>query len=373
MHKKDAWLEINLDNIRHNVNLVKNYVGGKAKILAIVKADAYGHGFLEVAKVLADEGIEYLGLTNLKESYKIRDVIPEISILNVSHANPEEYRNLSKKNIEQMVASFEEAKSISDNTEGEVSIHINIDTGMGRTGFLPKENFEEEILKIRDLKNIKIKGLMTHLSCSEIKNEDYNMRQLEIFKNVLKSLKSKGLEFEIIHVANTGAISRFGKPYYDMLRAGMLLYGVIPDFSVEFETMGFKEAMELKARIMNIRTLPEGSHIGYDASYVTSKEEKIATLNIGYYDGIYQHINRDFKVIVNGVFCPIIGLICLNNCMIDVSEVEDVKIGDTVTFIGKDKEKFNSIHHMAKAQNMYSLELCCRISARVPRIYIGKK
>ncbi len=373
MLNKDAWIEINLNNIRHNTRIVKKYIGGKTKILAMVKADGYAHGYIEIAKIFHEEGIDYLGITNLDQGFEIRKEIPEICILNTSHANPSYYSKLGEFKIDQMIGSYEEAKAISESTDCEVCVHINVDTGMGRTGFLFTDDYAEEILKVSNLKNIRVKGLMSHLSCSEVEDDTYNLEQLEKFKVVVSTLKEKGLEFEIIHIANTGAIARFGKPYYDMVRAGMVLYGIKPDFSGELETLGFKEAMEIKARIMNIREIPPGSCIGYDATYTTTKTEKIATLNIGYYDGISQRIDKGFKVLVNGVYCPIVGVICLNNCMVDVSEVEGVKIGDTVTFMGHSGDKFTSVYEMAKAQNMYPLEVCCRVSARLDAIYKGKK
>lgn len=381
MNSELAWLEIDLASIAHNAKLTKDYTLRVAKennrlhpkLLGIVKSDAYGHGMLQIADVLAAQGFDYFGVTNLDAAAELKANFPEKNVLNLSHAHFLRYAELIDLGIEQMIASFEEASQISKiakNIGKKAKLHMNVDTGMGRTGYLPDDKGIEEMLRTSEIDNIEIVGLMTHLSCAETEDLDFNLKQLSAFRRVVSALDKAGKRPRVIHAANSSAISRFKDDYYDMLRSGMNLYGLKPAYSGDFESADFREALSLKARIMNIRNLPAGSTIGYDATYVTKKPTKIATLNIGYYDGLIQHMKSGYEVLIRGKRAPIIGLLCLNNCMVDISHIEDAEVWDIVTFVGTDGSEKNSLVDLAAASGMFCEELCCSLGARLPKFYL---
>ncbi len=366
----DAWLEVKLDNLRYNAKLVKNTLNGE-KILCMVKAGGYGHGFMEVAKVLVEEKYDYLGIDSSADAIELREAFPDVNILKSSHSFEEDFADMINYEIEQIVASYREAKLINDIAKdlGKIAkVHINIDTGMGRTGFFPREEDFREILKISKLESIKIAGTMTHLSSGELEDDDYSLAQIEKFKKSISRLRELGVDCGIVHAANSPTISRYKHARFDMVRAGMVVYGQVPDFCPEWAEAGLKPTMNLKAKIANIRTVPKDSYIGYDRTYKTDKETRIATLNIGYYNGLYQNIDKNFKVSVNGKRAEIIGIICMNNCMLDVSDI-DCKIGDEVMLFGKNDKDEIYIRELAKAFGMTEGEFVVHLGKCVPKIY----
>ncbi len=369
----DAWLEVNLKNLRYNAKLVKSTLDKDTKILCMVKANGYGHGYKEVSKILVEEGYDYLGIDTSGVGIELRKEFPNVNILKSSHSFEEDFADMIKYDIEQIVASYREAKLMDEVAKSLgliAKIHINIDTGMGRTGFFPKEEDYQDILKISKLENVKICGSMTHLSSGELEGDEYSLNQIEKFEKSISRLRELGVDCGIVHAANSPSISRYKQARYDMVRSGMIVYGQVPDFCPEWEKIGLKPTLSLKAKIANIRNVPKDSYIGYDRTYKTNKETKVATLNIGYYNGLYQNISSDYKVSVNGKRADIIGIICMNNCMLDISGI-DAEIGDEVLFFGKSIQDEIYIKELAKAFGMTEGEFTIHIGRALPKIYIS--
>lgn len=368
--------EIDLDAIASNIKNIRNMTNKNAKIMAIVKADAYGHGAVEVAKVLLYNGADCLGVAILDEAIQLRKNNIHVPILILGYTPEAKMEDVVKYDIIQTVFSYETAYQLSLSAvklNKTAKIHIKIDTGMGRIGFLPNETAIEEIMKIASLPNINIDGIYTHFSTADEFDKSFTLKQLKVFKYIIEGLEKKGISIPIKHCANSAAIMDLENAFFNMVRPGIILYGMYPSSEVKKEKLSLIPAMSIKTHISYVKEVEEGTPIGYGRTFITKRKSKIATVPIGYADGFQRIMTKGGRVIVGNGYAPVVGRICMDQFMIDVTDVEEVKAGDEVIILGRKKEKEISAEEIAAIMGTISYEVVCMIGKRVPREYIKNK
>ena len=366
------YAEINIDNFRNNIKEIKKIAMGRS-IIAVIKADAYGHGAVELSRVLEDEGIDYVAVAVLSEALELRRGGYSGSILILGYTPSNFVSELIKNDITQSVFSYELAEAISKEAQKQgktAKIHIALDTGMSRIGFLYEEKSIEEIKRIALLKNIYLEGIFTHFSTADELDKTFSNIQHERFKKMVERLSNEGINFEIKHIANSAAIIDMPETLYNAVRPGIILYGYYPSNTVNKQRLNLKPIMTLKAKVVHVKEVPKNTPISYGRRYTTKKTTKIATLPFGYADGYSRAMAGKGKVIVNGKLAPVIGTICMDQCMVDVSECGDVNIGDEVVVMGEEDGLSNNADFIANALNTINYEVLCMVSKRVPRVYI---
>lgn len=374
-----AWAEISLDAIYNNIKAIRDYVTPSAKVLGVVKADAYGHGFLHVAKTLLCGGADMLAVACLDEAVQLRKCNFDCPILILGNSYIKEAENIVMYDV--MAACFEYtlAKAISDaavRLNKTADIHIKIDTGMGRVGYRYTDDVKEcqksiaEIIKIAALPNLRINGIFTHFAVADEDDDQYTYLQFKRFCEICDKLKENGIEIPIRHCANSAALVRFPEMHLDMVRPGIILYGIRPSDFVDCDRLGLKPAMTLKAHISNVKKIEKGSSVSYGRKYVADEEKKIATVPIGYADGYSRLLSNKAQVLVSGILCNVVGNICMDQCMIDVTNVNNIAIGDEVILFGTGDSEELPVESLADKMGTISYEILCMVSKRVPRIYI---
>lgn len=369
---RPVWAEINLDNLVYNIKQIREKAKSK-ELIGVVKADAYGHGAVEVAPVLLQNGATRLAVAVLTEGVELRKSGIKCPIM-ILGLTPETLSDdLIKYDIEPTVSSYEYALTLSNIAQSKgktIKIHIAIDTGMGRIGFLPSEESIEEIYKISKLANIEIEGLFSHFCTADEADKSYSNMQFEKYNWFYEKLISKNIKINMRDMANSAAIMELPETHYDGTRPGIILYGYYPSKEVDKNQLSIKPVMTWKANVVHVKTLDKGEYIGYGRKFRTERKSIIATLPIGYADGYTRMMSGKAKVIINGKFAPVVGNICMDQCMIDVTDVGDVKPGDEVILMGSDGNlKFNA-DDMADILGTINYEVICMVSKRVPRVYI---
>jgi len=369
---RQVWAEIDLDAVKFNIRNIKKIVKDK-EIIAVVKADAYGHGAIDLAPILMKNGASKLAVAIITEALELieNNINAPIMILGYT---PLEYGNiLIENNIEQTVYDLEYAKGLSKialSFGKKAKIHIAIDTGMGRIGFLPNSETIKTIEEISALEGIRIEGLFTHFATSDEESKEYTYEQFSKLNSITKILKEKGIDIPLKHASNSGAIIDLPETYLDAVRAGIILYGYYPSEEVDKEHLEIKNVMTVKTNICHIKELDKDMYVSYGRTFRTNRKSIIATLPIGYADGYSRLLSGKAKVIINGKLVPVIGRICMDQCMIDVTDAGTVRVGDEVIILGSDGElKFNA-DDMAEAMGTINYEVLCMIKQRIPRVYM---
>jgi alanine racemase len=372
---RPVWAEINLDTIATNTKNIKKLIGDK-ELIAIVKADCYGHGAVDVVPTLLENGASRLAVAMLTEAIELRENNINAPIVILGYTPLYLGEELINYDIEQTVYDLDYAKELSEialSLNKKAKIHIAIDTGMGRIGFLPCDDTIKIINEVYNLEGLEVIGIFSHLSTSDEKDKTYANEQLLKFKKVMTDLKALGIEIPLKHISNSGAIIDMPETYLNGVRPGIILYGYYPSKEVYKNNLSVKPALTLKAKIAHVKELHNDMYISYGKTFKTNKKTTVATLPIGYGDGYPRALGENAKVIVNGKFAKIIGRICMDQCMIDVTDIENVKTGDEVIILGEEgKLKFNA-DNMAEALGTINYEILCKIKSRIPRVYIKNK
>ncbi len=362
--------EIDLDRFAENVRNIKAAAG--SKLLAVVKANAYGHGAVEAARVCLKNGADYLAVANIDEAIELREHGIGAPILILGYTVPERYEDVIKYDIIQTIYCREMADDLSKEAirlAKDCRIHIKLDTGMGRIGFFPSDESINEIIEISRLPGINITGIFTHFAEADSKDKAYTHFQVKGFKYVTDALEQAGLEL-IRHCANSAAIlDMMPELSFDMVRAGIILYGYYPSDEVT-TSVKISPVMSLKSRVAFVKPLKSGSYVSYGRTYKASEDVICATVPVGYADGYFRANGNKARVIINGHFCPIIGRVCMDQFMVDVSHVPDVKMGDEVILMGESGDIKIDADELAGYGSTISYEILCAVSKRVPRIYI---
>ncbi|WP_018249428.1 alanine racemase [Orenia marismortui] len=361
---RPTWLEIDLNALKHNIREVRSKLDNSTDIMAIVKANAYGHGTVEIAKAALYEGINWFGVATVAEGIELRNAGIDANILVLGTLLNEQIDNIVKYNLTPTVYDYNLAKELSKLGK-DIKIHIKIDTGMGRIGFLPK-NAKEEIKRIFNLPNIKIEGLFTHFAKADT-DKNYTLKQLKRLNKLIKTLEEDDIRIPIIHSSNSAAIINFPEAHYNLVRMGIILYGLYPDNRL-VDKLNLKPVLSWKAKLVHVKEIEKGRGISYGCTYITKSKTKVGTLPVGYHDGYSRSLSAKAEVLFNGNRSPVIGTICMDQMMIDLTGL-DAKAGDIVTLIGKDKEEEVSVNELATKLDTINYEIISRIAPRVPRVF----
>lgn len=368
-----TWAEVNLDNIEHNTRAVAGLVGKNTEIMAVVKADAYGHGVLEVAKTVLNSGARRLGVSTLDEAIQLRQKGIDCPILVFSDSSPLRAKEIVEFDITQTVFNMDIASAISEVAKSngkKIKIHVKVDTGMTRIGFMPGYSTVKNITEIGKLPGIIIEGIYTHFASADEEDDGYTEFQFERFMNIINELGRVGIHIPVKHCCNSAAILRFPHMHLDMVRPGLILYGLYPSDDEKCRVADLKPAMEWKAHISHLKQVEKDVFISYGRIFRTNRESIIATVPIGYADGYTRLLSEKGLVLINGEYAPVVGRICMDQCMVDVTDIEGSKIGDEVVLFGSQEGRNISVEDVAKRIGTISYEVICIVGKRVPRIYI---
>lgn len=367
-----VWAEIDLNKIENNMKRIKELAGDR-EVIAVVKADAYGHGATSVAPVLLENGASKLAVAVIAEGIELRDAGIKEPIMILGYTPLELGEDLINYDIEQTVYDLEYAKELSNIAKKlgkKAKIHIALDTGMGRIGFLPNEESFKDVVEICNLDGLDVCGIFTHFSTADEEDKTYTYEQFNKIKDFNDKLKEVGIDIKLKHASNSGAIIDLPETYLDGVRAGIILYGYYPSDEVNKDRLKLEPALTLKTRVSHVKTLDKDMYISYGRTFKTERKSVIATLPIGYADGYLRLLSGKAKVIINGKFANVVGRICMDQCMIDVTDIGEVKVSDEVILLGEDGDlKFNA-DDMAEAMGTINYEVLCMIRHRIPRIYI---
>ncbi|SER51178.1 alanine racemase [Lachnobacterium bovis] len=371
---KRVYATIDLDAVIANLESMKNNLKEGTKIVAVVKTDAYGHGAKEIAKTVED--IPYIwgfAVATLEEGEILRrnGIKKPILILGVTF--PEECQQIIERDIRPTVCNFEMAEKISKEAQkiGKICrIHIKIDSGMGRIGFLVNEENAETICQISKLPNIEIEGMFTHFARADELSKEPAYDQISLFKKMVKMVEDKGVSIKLKHCSNSAGIVEIPEANMDMVRAGITLYGLWPSEDVKKDIIDLKPVMSLHSTITFIKEVEKGTAISYGGTYVADSKRRIATVPVGYGDGYSRGLSNKGYVLIHGQKAPICGRVCMDQMMVDVTDIKDVKVFDDVTLLGKDGEEEITLEQLGEISGRFNYEFACLITSRVARYYI---
>ena len=368
--KNRTWVEVDTGCIERNYRALCRKAG-KSAVLGVVKADAYGHGAVEVAKTLEKAGCPYLAVACIDEAAALRSAGISVPILILGYTSPEYTDCLMSMNITQTVSSLEMARELSAQavaSDRVLKVHIKIDSGMGRTGFAAGDI--EQVLDAVKLPGLEPEGIFTHFAVADVWGDEFTREQFYRFTKALKKLEENGCKFPVRHCSNSGALINYPEMSLDMVRPGIALYGHYPETG---RTGGIElyPAMELKTRVTQVKDMLPGDTISYGRMFTADKPGRVAVIAIGYADGLRRSLSGNMDVIRHGQRCPQIGRICMDMCMVDVTKIKDVKPGDIVTVFGRDGDESISVEELSEKLDTISYEVLCGVSHRVPRVYVN--
>lgn len=375
---KRTWAEVDFDKLAHNYHALRGLAPAGTKYLGLVKADAYGHGAVPVAKKLEELGADYLGVACLDEAIEVREAGVKTPILILGCTSSIYAAELVKYNITQACYDLEYAKELSagaQKTGGTITVHIQCDTGMTRLGFMCHEDTMEksasEIIEAVKLPGLKAEGIFTHFSDSD-GSEEYTMLQFGRFQDIIQRVRDLGYEFEIRHCANSAATLLYPATYLDMIRPGIVQFGHFPDAKMDHALCDLVPVLELKSRVATVRDVPANTPVSYGRTNTLTRPSRLAVIPVGYGDGFCRGFSNKLTVLINGKKLPIVGRICMDMCMVDVTDAPDVKEGDVAILYGSDGTNDQPVEAGAEIMNTISYELLCVLTKRIPRIYLNK-
>ncbi|MVX64783.1 alanine racemase [Clostridium chromiireducens] len=366
-----TYAEIDLGAVLDNINEIKKQIEKNTKVMAVIKADGYGHGAAVLGEFLKTE-VDYYGVATIEEALELRCEGIELPILILGYTSPSQYMDLVKNDITQTIYTLEMAKEISKAGEAcgkQAKIHIALDTGMTRIGLDVDERGISVVEKISTLPNLLIEGLFTHFATADEKEKSYSKLQMDRYDNFVKLLERREIHIPIKHMCNSAGIVEFDHHRFDMVRAGIIIYGLYPSEEVDKNAVKIKPALSWRTHVINVKYVDEGHGVSYGKTFITRSKTKIATLSVGYADGYPRALSSKGRVLIHGEYAPIIGRICMDQMMIDVTHINDVEIEDEVTLVGKDGDNIISVEELAGMAGSFNYEFVCGIGKRVTRVY----
>ena len=375
-HHRATRAEIDLTAFRHNLQNLRKYLDPQTRIMAVVKADAYGHGAVPCARIAIESGAaNYLGAGVIEEGIELRENGLNAPILILGSIFPDEAEDLVRHNLATILCTQPLAQALSKEAEKQdktVSVHIKVDTGMNRLGISP-ENLPALLDQVRNLKNLKIEAVSTHFSSADDEDLSVTQAQLEEFQTALTILQKEGVHTPIVHCANTSALFKFPESHFNMVRPGLILYGVLPSPSlrpvIDQGENPFQPVMQWKSQIILLKPIAKNQPVSYSGSFTTQRDSLIATLPIGYADGLHRMLSNKMDVLIRGRRAPQVGNICMDMILIDVTDIPDVQAGDEVVIFGRQGDEMISVEELAVKGKTIPYEILCSVSKRVPRIY----
>ena len=367
-----CYAEVSLKAIGHNIAQVKKRLRPGVKLLAVIKADAYGHGAVRVGKYLEDQ-VDYFAVATAEEAMELREQGIRLPVLVLGYISPEQYSEILDYDITQTVYSLEIAEKLSEASVKagcRTKIHAALDTGMTRIGFHITEEEADRIAAISRLPGLELEGMFTHFSCADQKDKTYCGLQLEKFRRMERMLRARGVEIPVKHICNSAGIMEFDDYRFDMVRSGIVTYGLYPSEEVDKSRLPLIPALSWKSRVIHVQDVEPGLGVSYGATYTTEGPcTRIATVSAGYADGYPRALSNKGRVLIHGRYAPILGRVCMDQMMVDVSHIPDVKVEDTVTLIGREGDRRITMEEVADPACRFNYEMACGISKRVPRIY----
>ena len=376
MQNSRVYAGINLSAVLHNLDEMHKILNEDTQIVAVIKTDGYGHGALPIAKAIED--VPYLwgyGVATADEAMALIDDGRKKPILILGISFSEDFDTIIRNDIRPCVCDFDTAKKLSEIAVAKnkiCHIHIKIDTGMSRIGFQVNEKTANIIHDISKLPNVKIEGLFTHFANADEEDKMLTQKQIKLFEQMTQMLEEKGIQIPIKHCSNSAGIVDIPDANMNMVRAGIILYGLWPSDEVDHMNIDLQPVMSLKSHISYIKDLEAGRRISYGGTYITPELQRIATIPVGYGDGYARSLSNKGYVLVRGQKAPICGRICMDQFMIDVSHIKEVRVGDTVTLLGEDGTEKITMEELGDLSNRFNYEFACLITPRVPRVYYKK-
>lgn len=369
-----VYAKIDLDAVAWNMEQMKKNLKEGTEMVAVIKTDGYGHGAVQVASML--ESYDYVwgyAVATLDEAVVLRAAEIQKPILVLGCIFPDQYWEMLKYEIRMNVYTKEMAEAISALAveKGEQAyVHIKLDTGMARLGFSAEESSIEEIKEIAELPNLVLEGVFTHFAKADEEDKTFTMMQLEKFEWMTQRLEEEGVTFPYVHASNSAGIIDVRRADYNLVRAGIAIYGLYPSEEVDKEKVQLKPALSLKSHIAFVKDIPAGTPVSYGGDFVSEHQMRIATIPIGYGDGYPRSLSDTGYVLIRGKIAPIIGRICMDQFMVDVSDIPEVKFGDKVTLIGRDQEEYLPVEKLSELSGRFNYEFVCDLGKRIPRVYV---
>lgn len=373
---RDTWAEISLDAIGHNVETFKaNLKGDPCRLMAVVKADGYGHGAIEVAKTAIQAGADYIGVAFLDEALQLINAGIDKPILVLGYTPPHSVEAAVKNDITLTVFGedvLDEIIACTERLSRNARIHLKIDTGMSRVGVSTKEEAVALSRKAMSSRWVMLEGMFTHFANADSEDSSYTRQQFQLFASFIDELKEQQIDIPIKHCCNSAATMNFPEMHLDMVRVGISLYGLLPSQEVRHDAYPIRQAMDLKTKISAVKHVPRNQAISYGCTFRTASDSTIATIPIGYADGLSRLLSNKGFALVRGLRVPIVGRVCMDQTMLDVTSIPPVHIGDEVTLFGHSEESFIAIDETATLMNTINYEVVCAVGKRVPRVYTQK-
>lgn len=367
---------IDLDAIEYNIEKMKENLPEDTKLIVVAKADCYGHGALQTTSLLSlKEYVWGFAVATLDEAIVLRRGGITKPILVLGCIFPEQWIDALENNIRITVYTEELTKVLSDlavKIGRKAYVHVKLDTGMGRIGFTPGKEGADKIEEISKLPNIVMEGLYTHFSKADEGDKSYTMKQMEAYTWMKEELAGRGITFSYYHCCNSAGIIDLKGAGQNLSRAGISTYGMYPSEEVHKENVDLKPALELISHVAFVKWVDEGEMISYGGTYVTKRRTKIATIPVGYGDGYPRSLSNKGYMLIHGKKAPIIGRVCMDQCMVDVTEIEDVKFGDEVVLVGRDGDEYLSVETLSRLSDRFNYEFVCLMGKRIPREYIRR-
>ena len=364
-----VWAEIDIDAIRYNVKKIMEGHDSNVMACAVIKADGYGHGAVQLAKSL-DDLTDFYAVAAMEEALELRHNGISKPVLILGAVNPVWAETAIENDIRLTVFDYESAELISYAAAGTgktANVHIKVDTGMGRIGFIPGEEALAEISKISMLEGINIEGIFTHFAKADDEGPEDALRQFDLFRSFISSLEERNIHIPVRHCSNSAAATNIMETEMDMVRLGISIYGLYPSEHVKKITL--KPALSLRSHVVMVKTVPAGTKVGYGSTWTADKESVIATISAGYADGYMRRLSNKGYVSIRGIICPVAGRVCMDQIMVDATNVPGIAQGDVVTLIGTDGDQTITVEEISELAGSFNYEFVCNLSRRVPRIY----
>lgn len=378
LHNLRTWLEVDLDTFSNNLKIIKKHIGSSVKLLTVLKANAYGHGAVELSKEAVKSGADFIAVACVDEAIELRKAGITVPVLVLSHTTLGRASDIVKYDIIPTVFNTDIPVALNEylkSQDKKVKVHIKLDTGMTRLGFdtVDVEKTVNDIISINNLSNIEIDGVFTHFADADNENSDFTAIQFDRYLKVISELEKRGIKIPVKHACNSAAAIANKNMHLDMVRCGIIIYGYYPEKYLEKILPGLKPNLSWKSEIFQVRNLKVDSTVSYGRTYNSEKGSRIGVVPVGYADGFSRTLSNDFYVLVNGKKAPLIGRVCMDQFMIDLTGIPDAKEGDEVTIIGKDGEYEITADNFASKLGTISYEILCDIGRRVPVVYLKNK
>ena len=369
MNFDNTFVRIDLDAIDANIDAIRQRVG--VDVMAIIKADAYGHGAIQVARLLQDK-CSFFGVSSMLEAMELRRAGIYNPILILGQTPIRAFPTLVQAEIRPTIFHYEAAVALSNAAQllgKEAAFHLAVDTGMSRIGFQATEEDADICAEIAKLPGLVCEGIFSHYATADCEDLTKSRAQAELFDKFCRMMKDRGVEIPIRHMDNSAGLMNFSN-HYELVRSGIVTYGMYPSDEVDPNLLHIRPALQWLSRVTHVKTLPAGREISYGGTYVTTKETRVATVPVGYADGYRRCLSGNFHVLIRGQKAPILGRVCMDQMMVDVTNIPDVEFGDAVVLVGRDGDKTISVEEISAAAGTFPYEFICGISRRVPRVYL---